>query len=136
MFIAKKVHIASVAVSFCLFSSCNSFIAFSPIGVAALPSPSILAAIFNTIDPIAGWSLGTFGKSLIMIGLSAFAIIWMSPESSAIFIIPSQRAIIPIRPNAISTDVLDMFIAASVTWSILPVIVPTTTDINIKANQI
>ena len=42
----------------------------------------------------------------------------------------------PINPIAISTDVFDIEIAASVTWSILPLIVPTTTDINMSPNQI
>ena len=132
---AKNVHIASVAVSFCSFSSWSSFIAFKPSGVAALPSPSILAAIFKTIDPIAGWSTGTSGKSLIVIGLIIFAMIFISPDSSAIFIMPNHRAMIPINPIAISTAVFDIEIAASVTKSILPVIVPTTTEIKIRPNQ-
>ncbi len=46
--------IASVAVSFFPFSSCNSVMAFSPSGVAALSSPSMLADTFMNIDPMAG----------------------------------------------------------------------------------
>jgi hypothetical protein len=37
---------------------------------------------------------------------------------------------------AISTEVFDIAIAASVTSSILPVMVPTTTDIKMSPNQI
>jgi len=42
-----------------------------PSGVAALPSPRILAAMLSSIEPIAGWSWGTSGKSHFSTGLSA-----------------------------------------------------------------
>src|SRR4051812_18684597 len=52
--IARKVHIALVAVPGCGLSFCSSDIARKPSGVAALPRPSMFAAIFITIEPIAG----------------------------------------------------------------------------------
>ena len=47
----RNMIIASVAVSFSLLSSCSSFIALRPIGVAALSSPSILAETFMRMLP-------------------------------------------------------------------------------------
>ena len=52
--IARKVHIALVAVPGVRLSVSKSRIARRPKGVAALARPSILAAIFITIEPIAG----------------------------------------------------------------------------------
>ena len=66
--IARNVHMALVAVFLFGLICCNSSMAFKPRGVAALPKPRTLAAIFNTIEPIAGWSSGTSGKSRTVIG--------------------------------------------------------------------
>ncbi len=52
--IARKVHIAFVAVPGCGLSLSRSRIARNPSGVAALPSPSMFAAMFMSIEPIAG----------------------------------------------------------------------------------
>ena len=52
--IARKVHIAFVAVPGCGLSVSRSRIARKPRGVAALPRPSMFAAIFISIAPIAG----------------------------------------------------------------------------------
>ena len=52
--ITKNIIIGLLAVSFFGFNSCNSFIAFNPMGVAALSRPNILADIFIKIEPIAG----------------------------------------------------------------------------------
>src|SRR4029077_10480094 len=52
--IARKVHIAFVATPGCGLSVSRSRIARKPRGVAALPRPSMFAAMFMTIDPIAG----------------------------------------------------------------------------------
>src|SRR6185436_8925956 len=60
---ARKVHIALVAVPGWGLSCSRSFMARKPNGVAALLRPSMLAAMFMTIDPIAGCSPGTSGKS-------------------------------------------------------------------------
>src|SRR5262249_46075097 len=51
---ARKVHMALVAVPGRGFSDSRSFIARKPSGVAALPRPSMLAAMFMNIDPMAG----------------------------------------------------------------------------------
>jgi hypothetical protein len=54
VFIAKNVHMASVAVSGLSFSRCNSCMAFRPKGVAAFPKPNILALKFIKMQPKAG----------------------------------------------------------------------------------
>ena len=50
----RNIIIEFDALSFCLFDSCNSCIACSPSGVAALSIPSIVADRFISIDPKAG----------------------------------------------------------------------------------
>jgi hypothetical protein len=52
--IAKKVHIAFEATPGRGFNDSKSRIARNPSGVAALPSPSMFAAMFISIEPIAG----------------------------------------------------------------------------------
>ena len=51
---ARKVHMALVATPGRRLSRSRSAIARRPKGVAALPRPSMLAAMFMTIAPIAG----------------------------------------------------------------------------------
>ena len=126
---------ALVAVSLSGLIPWSSSMAFNPSGVAAFPNPRILADIFNTIEPMAGWSSGTSGNRRRVIGRSPFAIRRMSPDSSAIFIMPNQSAIIPMRPIAKFTATLAISIAAAVTASMFPVNMPTTTPINIIPNQ-
>ena len=48
---ARNIAIAFVAVSLWGFKVCSSCIALSPIGVAALSRPKILAEIFMSIAP-------------------------------------------------------------------------------------
>src|SRR6266700_6903990 len=60
---ARKVHIALVAVPGRGLRDSRSAIARRPSGVAALPKPSMLAAMFISIEPIAGCFGGTSGKS-------------------------------------------------------------------------
>ena len=52
--IARKVHIAFVAVPLFVLSLSSSSIAFKPKGVAALLNPSMFAEIFMIIEPTAG----------------------------------------------------------------------------------
>jgi len=52
--IARKVHIAFVAVPGCGFRRSSRCMARSPNGVAALLRPSMFAAMFITIAPMAG----------------------------------------------------------------------------------
>src|SRR5204863_9688918 len=66
--IARKVHIAFEATPGRGFSDSRSRIARNPSGVAALPSPSMFAAMFINIEPIAGWSGGTSGNNRVING--------------------------------------------------------------------
>ena len=103
----RNIIMGLVAVSFFGFSSCNCSIAFSPSGVAALSSPSILAEIFMKMLPVTGCPLGISGKSLVNIGLSRRAKTSMIPPFSPIFMIPSQSDSTPVRPREISKAVFD-----------------------------
>ena len=96
-----------LAVSFLGFSSCRPSIAFSPKGVAALSSPSILAARFIKMLPVTGCPLGISGKSLLNRGPSNRENRAMTPPCSPILMIPSQRERTPVSPNEISKAVLE-----------------------------
>ena len=110
---AKNNAMASVAVPRCGFSLSSSCMARMPKGVAALPSPSILAERFRIIAPMAGWSDGTSGNSLTINGRISRAKIVSIPPASATFINPKNRAITPTRPIASSTEPpADLIIAA------------------------
>jgi len=100
--IARKVHMALVATPCLVFSSFSWTIARKPSGVAALLTPSILAAMFITIDPIAGWSGGTSENRRTRIGRMNRAICWMSPAFSASRTMPSQRVMAPQSGSATS----------------------------------
>ena len=71
----------------------------------------------------------------MVIGFNPLAMILIRPDASAIFMIPSQSAMIPINPMEISTATFDILMAASVTASILPVKIPATTLMAIIPNQ-
>ena len=105
--ITRNIIIGLEAVSFFGFNSCNSFIAFSPNGVAALSSPSILADIFIKIEPNTGCPLGISGNNRQSTGLRKHARALISPLFSPTFMIPSQRANTPVSPNEISKAVFD-----------------------------
>src|SRR3954463_15211112 len=64
--IARNVHIAFEATPGRGLSVSRSRIARNPRGVAALPRPSMFAAMFMSIEPIAGWSWGTSGNNRCM----------------------------------------------------------------------
>ena len=104
-FSTRNISIASVAVSFLGFSSCNSFIAFNPSGVAALSSPSILADTFINIEPKAGCPLGTPGNRRVKSGLIRRDSTATIPPRSPIFIKPSHKVRTPVNPNEISKAV-------------------------------
>lgn len=101
----KNMIMAFVAVSFFPLSVCNCCIAFSPIGVAALSSPSMFADIFMNIVPAAGWSLGNSGNNFEKTGDAKRANDWIKPAFSPIFIKPSQSDRIPVIPSDISNPV-------------------------------
>ena len=95
----RNIIIGLLAVSFFGFSSCSSCMAFSPIGVAALSSPSMFAEKFMNMVPIAGCPLGTSGNMTLKIGLSSFANPATRPLFSPIFIIPIHSDSTPVSPN-------------------------------------
>lgn len=116
----RNIIIGLLAVSFCGFSSCNSFIALSPKGVAALSRPSILADTFIKIDPKAGCPLGIFGKSFPNNGLIRREKNAITPPCSPIFINPNHNDKTPVNPNEISNAVLaeekDEFMISDHIW--------------------
>ncbi len=72
--------------------------ALIPKGVAALPRPSMLAAMFIVIAPMAGESDGTEGKRRRSTGRARRPSARTRPASSATFMRPSQSASTPARP--------------------------------------
>jgi len=96
-------------------SRSRSRMARKPSGVAAFPSPSMLAAMFMSIDPIAGCSGGTSGNRRRMTGRRPRAIFCTRPARSASRITPSQSAMIPMSPSAIVTAVFAPSKAPAVT---------------------
>ena len=107
VFKTRNIIIGLLAVSFFGLRLCNSCIAFSPTGVAALSSPSILAEKFINIDPNAGCPLGISGKSLVSTGLRKLAKRCTKPLSSPIFSIPIHRVSVPVSPNVISNPTFE-----------------------------
>ena len=107
VFSTRNMIIGFEAVSFFVFSSCNCSIAFKPSGVAALSSPSILAAIFMKMEPVTGCPLGISGNSFTKIGLSMRANTFTTPPFSPIFMMPSQSDSTPVSPSEISKAVFD-----------------------------
>ncbi len=107
-FSTRNMIMALLAVSLSLFSSWSWVIALSPRGVAALSSPSRLAAIFIIMDPLAGWPLGISGNSRLKSGPTAFDIRLTIPPDSPTFISPIHRVITPVSPRDISNPVLAM----------------------------
>src|SRR5256714_1823877 len=91
---------ALVAVPGLGFSFSSSSIALIPKGVAAFPSPSMLAAMLRSIAEMAGWPSGTSRKSGRKIGRAARDSFSTRPARSAILRSPSQSAITPRRPMA------------------------------------
>ena len=134
--IARNVHMAFVAVPGARLSVSRSAMARRPRGVAALPRPSMLEAMFITIDPIAGWSPGTSGKSRRNRGRKPRARINTRPDFSASRMIPSQMHIGPTSGRAtFITAVFAPSNAPTVTassWLFQP---PSTTETTISASQ-
>ena len=134
--IARKVHIALEATPGRGLSFSSRLIARRPSGVAALPRPSMFAAMFMSIAPIAGCSAGTSGKRRTISGRSARARICTKPDRSASRMIPSQIAITPMSGSAIFiTAIFAVSKAPVVICGSLPVKPPTSTAIRRKASQ-
>ncbi len=66
----------------------------------------MLAAMFMTIEPVAGWPSGMPGKSRLSSGPKPRASRSTAPPFSPSRMIPSHRHITPVRPRAISKPVL------------------------------
>ncbi len=118
--IARKSTIALVAVPFVLLSASSSCIALMPNGVAALPRPSTLAAMFMIIAPMAGWSAGTSGKSRTITGRIIRASTSRPPAASSTFMSPRNSVIAPARLMARSTLPFAPSSAALPTAAIVP----------------
>ncbi len=103
----RNIIIGFEAVSFFGFRACICSMAFSPSGVAALSSPSILAARFIKMLPVTGWPLGMSGKSLLNTGESTRASASTTPPRSPTFITPSHSDSTPVSPKEISKAVFD-----------------------------
>ena len=108
VFKPRNMICAFDAVSLSGLSSCISFIAFNPRGVAALSKPRILALKFMMIEPVAGWFRGISGNNREKNGPTILERIGTIPPFSPIFIMPSHKDIIPVRYNESSKPVLAM----------------------------
>ncbi len=135
VFKTKNMIIGFVAVSFFGLSSCICCIAFSPVGVAALSSPSMLEAMFMKILPITGWFFGMSGKSFVKTGLSARANTFTTPAFSPIFMMPSQRASTPVSPREISKAFFEESkVESTIFWKM--VVSPIASPMSAKMNAI
>lgn len=101
----RNMIIGSLAVLLSGLISCSSFIAFRPSGVAALSRPSMLALMFMTMLPPAGWLRGMPGNTRSKSGAMARANRSIMPARSPIFMMPSHRHITPTRPSEMSKPV-------------------------------
>lgn len=95
IFKTRKAHIISEALPPPFSSFCSSRIALSPAGVAAQPSPRILAAILAAIYSLALWRGGMSGNNQWIKGYIVFAIFFIRPLFTAISIMPFQTPITP-----------------------------------------
>ena len=84
------------------FRVSSSFMARSPSGVAALSRPSMLAAMFMVMLPMAGWPAGTSGMITRNSGVRRAAIFAVRPAASIMREMPSQKHIIPASPMTMS----------------------------------
>ena len=87
--------------------------AFSPIGVAALSKPNKFAERHMKMEPVAGWSFGIPGKSLLNTGAVSRANACITPPFSPM---PSQRASTPVNPRDISNPVFAEAKEALMIW--------------------
>lgn len=95
--ITMNVAIESVATPFFCECFAISFIAHSPNGVAAFPSPKKFAAIFIQTARIPASFGERSGKRRFVTGESRAARAFVMPHASAIFISPFHRHMLPSR---------------------------------------
>ena len=103
----RNIIIGFDAVSFFVFSVCSSSMALRPRGVAALSSPSMLAAMFIKMLPVTGWPLGMSGNSRVKTGDSRRASALTTPPFSPTRMMPSHSERTPVSPRDISKAVFD-----------------------------
>ena len=120
MFTVRNIHIAPVARPLSRFSFCSSFIAMSPAGVAAQPSPKKFAAKFAAMYCRARCPLGTEGNRKSISGVSFSARLSIMPPRSAIFSMPDQTATTPAIVNASSSALFPPVMTDRVTRSMRP----------------
>ena len=137
VFSANNITMALEATPGCGLSWLSCSMARSPMGVAALPAPSMLAPKFMAMDPKAGCPAGTSGNTNRSSGPSARAIRWISPLTSTRRMIPIHKVIMPARGNITSiTAASARFNTAAVTGSKVPVASATATEIVTIPSQI
>ena len=124
MLIIKKVHIFVLAILLLLFNSLSSFIAFSPTGVAAQPSPKTFAITFDAMYSFAICPLGMLGNNNLIIGLKSLVKDVISPDVLAICIIPIHKDITPNIAIHRETASFEESIIDVLTSSIFPVAMP------------
>ena len=105
-----------------------------PIGVAALPIPSMLALIFTAIYFFA--FCPALGNRKFIIGFNNFSNFCDNPAFSAIFIIPVQKHITPANDNTVKTALFAPSNAPFIVWSTVPLKIDTTIDTIIIKHQI
>ena len=121
-FVVKKNSLKALSVGLGFSAGVMIFLSFTDM----LPeADKLLAANFGELHK---W-LTFLG---FVIGLIILAIISTKPHFSAIFIIPSQKAIIPISENATLTDNSAPESIAFTTSDNLPLIAPATIETTIK----
>ena len=98
----------------------SSFIADKPAGVAAHPSPSILAIILVAMASPAGCPSGRLGNKNLIIGFIFFAICSISPARCPISKIPVHRAMTPSMVMHRLTASFAESRAPWVTWLMVP----------------
>ena len=81
----------------------------------------MFALMFMSIVPTTGWFFGISGNRRLNSGETIFARIWTAPAFSPIFMMPSQRESMPVRPRAISNAVFDMSNAPRIALLKIPV---------------
>ena len=129
VFSASSITIALEATPGFGLSWFSCSIALRPIGVAALPAPSMLAPIFIAMEPSAGCPFGTSGNTRRSNGPSARAMMPISPLVSTRRMMPIHSVIIPAIGSITSiTAACDRASTAFVTGSKVPVAKATATE--------
>ena len=93
--ITINIAIEFETLSFFVFCFCKDFITFSPIGVAAFPSPKMFATIFIAISLFTSSFLFISGNKNFITGYNSFVSFSIKLVFVAICIIPFHKHIVP-----------------------------------------